>query len=223
MKKRLFAEALAKFLLGAVLVSLFVFLPAGTLDYINGWLFMATMFSPILIIGIILLKKAPKLLEKRLNGNEKERSQQQIVKLSGLVFILSFSLSSLDFRLKLTYLPLIVSISASVALLLSYVLYWEVLRENEFLSRTIEVQENQQVIDSGLYGTVRHPMYSSTTLMFLSIPLVLGSLIGFAIMLIYPFLIAARIKQEESFLSENLSGYKEYLQKVRFRMIPYIW
>lgn len=223
MKKRLFAEALAKFLLGAVLVSLFVFLPAGTLDYINGWLFMATMFSPILIIGIILLKKAPKLLEKRLNGNEKERSQQQIVKLSGLVFILSFSLSSLDFRLKLTYLPLIVSISASVALLLSYALYWEVLRENEFLSRTIEVQENQQVIDSGLYGTVRHPMYSSTTLMFLSIPLVLGSLIGFAIMLIYPFLIAARIKQEESFLSENLSGYKEYLQKVRFRMIPYIW
>ena len=223
MKKRLFAEALAKFLLGAVLVSLFVFLPAGTLDYINGWLFMATMFSPILIIGIILLKKAPKLLEKRLNGNEKEKSQQQIVKLSGLVFILSFSLSSLDFRLKLTYLPLIVSISASVALLLSYALYWEVLRENEFLSRTIEVQENQQVIDSGLYGTVRHPMYSSTTLMFLSIPLVLGSLIGFAIMLIYPFLIAARIKQEESFLSENLPGYKEYLQKVRFRMIPYIW
>lgn len=223
MKKRLFAEALAKFLLGAVLVSLFVFLPAGTLDYINGWLFMATMFSPILIIGIILLKKAPKLLEKRLNGNEKERSQQQIVKLSGLVFILSFSLSSLDFRLKLTYLPLIVSISASVALLLSYALYWEVLRENEFLSRTIEVQENQQVIDSGLYGTVRHPMYSSTTLMFLSIPLVLGSSIGFAIMLIYPFLIVARIKQEESFLSENLPGYKEYLQKVRFRMIPYIW
>ena len=223
MKKRLFAEALAKFLLGAVLVSLFVFLPAGTLDYINGWLFMATMFSPILIIGIILLRKAPKLLEKRLNGNEKERAQQQIVKLSGLVFILSFSLSSLDFRLKLTYLPLIVSISASVVLLLSYALYWEVLRENEFLSRTIEVQENQLVIDSGLYGTVRHPMYSSTTLMFLSIPLVLGSLIGFAIMLIYPFLIAARIKQEESFLSENLSGYKEYLQKVRFRMIPYIW
>lgn len=223
MKKRLFAEALAKFLLGAVLVSLFVFLPAGTLDYINGWLFMATMFSPILIIGIILLRKAPKLLEKRLNGNEKERAQQQIVKLSGLVFILSFSLSSLDFRLKLTYLPLIVSISASVALLLSYALYWEVLRENEFLSRTIEVQENQQVIDSGLYGTVRHPMYSSTTLMFLSIPLVLGSLIGFAIMLIYPFLIAARIKREEYFLSENLPGYKEYLQKVRFRMIPYIW
>ncbi|MBQ2259255.1 MAG: isoprenylcysteine carboxylmethyltransferase family protein, partial [Spirochaetales bacterium] len=171
----------------------------------------------------ILLRKAPKLLEKRLNGNEKERAQQQIVKLSGLVFILSFSLSSLDFRLKLTYLPLIVSISASVVLLLSYALYWEVLRENEFLSRTIEVQENQQVIDSGLYGTVRHPMYSSTTLMFLSIPLVLGSLIGFAIMLIYPFLIAARIKQEESFLSENLPGYKEYLQKVRFRMIPYIW
>lgn len=223
MKKRLFAEALAKFLLGAVLVSLFVFLPAGTLDYINGWLFMATMFSPILIIGIILLRKAPKLLEKRLNGNEKERSQQQIVKLSGLVFILSFSLSSLDFRLKLTYLPLIVSISASVVLLLSYALYWEVLRENEFLSRTIEVQENQLVIDSGLYGIVRHPMYSSTTLMFLSIPLVLGSLIGFAIMLIYPFLIAARIKQEEYFLSENLPGYKEYLQKVRFRMIPYIW
>lgn len=223
MKKRLFAEALAKFLLGAVLVSLFVFLPAGTLDYINGWLFMATMFSPILIIGIILLKKAPKLLEKRLNGNEKERSQQQIVKLSGLVFILSFSLSSLDFRLKLTYLPLIVSISASVALLLSYALYCEVLRENEFLSRTIEVQENQQVIDSGLYGTVRHPMYSSTILMFLSIPLVLGSLIGFAIMLIYPFLIAARIKREEYFLSENLPGYKKYLQKVRFRMIPYIW
>ena len=223
MKKRLFAEALAKFLLGAVLVSLFVFLPAGTLDYINGWLFMATMFSPILIIGIILLRKAPKLLEKRLNGNEKERSQQQIVKLSGLVFILSFSLSSLDFRLKLTYLPLIVSISASVVLLLSYALYWEVLRENEFLSRTIEVQENQLVIDSGLYGIVRHPMYSSTTLMFLSIPLVLGSLIGFAIMLIYPFLIAARIKQEEYFLSENLPGYKEYLQKVRFHMIPYIW
>lgn len=223
MKKRLFAEALAKFLLGAVLVSLFVFLPAGTLDYINGWLFMATMFSPILIIGIILLRKAPKLLEKRLNGNEKERSQQQIVKLSGLVFILSFSLSSLDFRLKLTYLPLIVSISASVVLLLSYALYWEVLRENEFLSRTIEVQENQLVIDSGLYRIVRHPMYSSTTLMFLSIPLVLGSLIGFAIMLIYPFLIAARIKQEEYFLSENLPGYKEYLQKVRFRMIPYIW
>ena len=223
MKKRLFAEALAKFLLGAVLVSLLVFLPAGTLDYINGWLFMATMFSPILIIGIILLRKAPKLLAKRLNGNEKERSQQQIVKLSGLVFILSFSLSSLDFRLKLTYLPLIVSISASVVLLLSYALYWEVLRENEFLSRTIEVQENQRVIDSGLYGIVRHPMYSSTTLMFLSIPLVLGSLIGFAIMLIYPFLIAARIKQEEYFLSENLPGYKEYLQKVRFRMIPYIW
>lgn len=223
MKRRLFVEAIAKYLSGVLLVALFVFIPAGTVKYPNGWLFMSTMFLPILIIGSILLVKAPTLLEKRLNGTEMDKGQDAVVKASGLVFVASFTVSSLDFRLGFSPLPFSISIIGAFTLLISYMLYWHVLKENEFLSRTIEIQDNQHVIDTGPYGIVRHPMYSATTIMFLSIPIVLGSLSGFLTMLIYPFLLSIRIKKEERFLSDNLEGYSVYLGKVKYRIIPFIW
>lgn len=223
MTKGLFAKALVKFLAGLILVGLLVFLPAGTITFFNGWLFMGILFVPMFVAGIVMMFKNPQLLEKRLNAKEKEEEQSLVIKLSGLMFLAGFIVAGLDFRFGWCNLPKSVVISASVVFLLSYILYAEVLRENTYLSRTVEVQENQKVIDTGLYGIVRHPMYLATVLLFLSMPLVLGSVYSFLIFLAYPFIIAKRIKNEEEVLERELEGYSEYKQKVKYRMIPFIW
>ncbi len=223
MTKKLFADALSKFLLGAVLVGLLVFVPAGTVSFYQGWLFMAVMFTPILIAGIVMMIKNPELLKKRLNSKEKEAEQSIVVKLSGLVFLAGFITAGLNYRFDWFVLPKTVSIAAAVVFIAAYLLYAEVLRENTYLSRTIEVQENQKVIDTGLYGIIRHPMYTATLLLFLSIPLILGSLISFVIFLSYPFIIAKRIRNEEQVLENELEGYREYKTKVKYRLIPFVW
>ena len=223
MTKKLFVQAIAKFALGVVLIGVLVFLPAGTMRFPNGWLFMAILFIPMFGAGLVMMIKNPYLLEKRLDAKEKEAEQSLVVKLSGLMFLCGFVLAGLDYRFQWLVLPQWVSIAATVLFLLSYVMYAEVLRENTFLSRTIEVQENQTVVDTGLYSIVRHPMYSATLILFLSMPLVLGSLISFVVFLAYPLIIAKRIRNEEQVLEEGLVGYKEYKQKVRWRLIPYIW
>lgn len=223
MNKKLFISAISKFLLGVILVGVLVFLPAGTLNYINGIIFMCLLFIPMFIVGIILMKKNPDLLKRRLNAKEKEKTQSKVIKVSGLMFLVGFILAGLDFRYKWTYLPLPVSIIFAVIFTLAYILYGEVLRENTYLSRTIEVSENQKVIDTGLYGIVRHPMYSATILLFLSMPLLLGSLISFVVFLIFPILMIIRIKNEEEVLSKELEGYEEYKKKVKYRLIPFIY
>ncbi len=220
---KLFIGALTKFILGIVLVGLLIFLPAGSFTYFNGWLLMGILFIPITIAGIIMMIKNPELLEKRLNGKETQKEQNLVIKLSGLMFIAGFIFAGLGFRFEWYVLPKGVSIGASVLFLISYILYAEVMRENTYLSRTIEVQENQKVIDTGLYGIIRHPMYSTTLLLFLSIPLVLGSVYSFIIFLAYPFIIAKRIKGEEMLLEKELEGYSEYKEKVKYRLIPFIW
>ena len=223
MMVKLFFSALIKFTLGVLLVALLIFLPAGTLQFFGGILLMALLFIPMFIAGIIMLFKNPNLLKERLDAKEKADEQTLVVKLSGLMFILGFITAGLDFRFSLLPLPRAVAIVSAVIFLISYILYAEVLRENTYLSRTIKVQENQTVIDTGLYGIVRHPMYSATLLLFLSMPLILGSLLSFIIFLAYPFIIARRIKHEEAFLEKELKGYTEYKQKVKYRLIPYIW
>lgn len=223
MTKKLFAEAIAKFLLGVVLVGLLVFLPAGSMSFVGGWIFMIILFVPMFVAGIVMMVKNPYLLEKRLDAKEKEADQSIVVKLSGLMFLVGFVVAGLNYRFGWHTLPKAVTIGAAVVFMVAYALYAEVLRENTYLSRTIEVQENQKVIDTGLYGVVRHPMYSVTLLLFLSIPLVLGSIYSFIIFLVYPFIIAKRIKGEEELLERELSGYKEYKQKVKCRLIPFIW
>ena len=223
MTKSLFFSALAKFFLGVILVGLLIFLPAGTLNFSNGWLFMAILFVPMFLAGLVMMAKNPELLKKRLNAKEKEREQSLVVKLSGLMFLAGFIVAGLDFRFGWFPLPQAISYGAAAAFLIAYMLYAEVLRENTYLSRTIEVQEGQTVVDTGLYGIVRHPMYAVTLLLFLSMPLVLGSLISFVIFLAYPMIIAKRIKNEEQVLEAGLPGYKEYKQKVKYRMIPFIW
>lgn len=223
MTTKLFFQAIIKFILGILLVGVLVFLPAGTLDYWNGWLFMGILFVPMFIAGIVMMIKSPQLLEKRLNAKEKQSDQSMVVKLSGLMFLAGFIVAGLNYRFDWWMLPKAVCIGATVIFLLAYVMYAEVLRENAYLSRTIEVQENQKVVDTGLYGIVRHPMYSATILLFLAMPLVLGSLISFVIFLVYPFIIAKRIKGEEEFLEKELEGYREYKQKVKWRMLPFIW
>ena len=223
MKKKLLIQAIIKFLCGALIVGLLIFLSAGTLDFWNGWLFMGVLFVPMFIAGIIMLFKSPELLRKRLNAKEESEEQKQVILYSGLMFILGFVLAGLNYRHEWIILPDIVVIIASIVFLISYILYAEVLRENEFLSRTIEVQENQTVVDTGLYGIVRHPMYMVTIFLFLSMPLILGSIISFLIFLIYPIVIVKRIKNEEKFLEQNLQGYTEYKQKVKYRLIPFIW
>ena len=223
MNRKLFFQAIAKFTLGVVLIGALIFLPAGTLQFPNGWLLMGILFVPMFCAGLVMMAKNPYLLEKRLDAREKEAEQSLVVKLSGLMFLAGFLLAGLDFRFGWLSLPGWVSIVATVLFLLSYVMYAEVLRENTFLSRTIEVQENQTVVDTGLYGIVRHPMYSATLILFLSMPLVLGSLISFVVFLAYPLIIAKRIRNEEQVLEAGLPGYKEYKQKVRWRLIPYIW
>lgn len=223
MTKKLFISAISKFLLGAVLVGVFVFLPAGTLSYFQGWLFIGILFVPMFAAGIVMMFKNPALLQKRLKAKEKEKEQDLVVKLSGLMFLVGFVMAGLNYRFDWYVLPKGVSIGAAVVFIVAYALYAEVLRENTYLSRTIEVQENQKVVDTGLYGIVRHPMYAVTLLLFLAMPLVLGSLISFVIFLVYPLLIAKRIRNEEEVLERELVGYKEYKNKVRYRMIPFIW
>ena len=223
MNKKLFAEAIAKFSLGVILVGALIFLPAGTLHFWNGWLLMGVLFVPMFLAGLVMLAKDPNLLRSRLDAKEKEKEQSLVVKLSGLMFLAGFVVAGLDFRFCWLPLPMSVSIGAMVVFLLSYALYAEVLRENAYLSRTIQVQEGQKVVDTGLYGIVRHPMYSATVLLFLAMPLVLGSLYAFLIFLVYPFIIAKRIRHEEEFLIRELPGYDAYCQKVKYRMIPLIW
>ncbi len=223
MNKKLFVQALIKFFAGFILVGLLVFLPAGTLDFFGGQVFMIVLFLPMFIAGIVMMIKNPGLLESRLDAKEKQAEQSLVVKLSGLMFLAGFIVAGLDYRFDWCSLPKSVIIAATVVFLVAYALYAEVLRENTYLSRTIEVQENQTVIDTGLYGIVRHPMYSATLLLFLAMPLVLGSVYAFIIFLAYPFIIVKRLKAEEEFLEKELKGYKEYKQKVKYRLIPFIW
>jgi protein-S-isoprenylcysteine O-methyltransferase Ste14 len=220
---KLFFQAITKFLIGVVLVGILIFLPAGTLSFFNGWLFMGILFIPMFLAGIVMMCKKPELLEKRLNAKEKQREQSLVVKLSGLMFTIGFIVAGLDYRFQWLVLPKPVVFIATAVFLIAYILYAEVLRENAYLSRTIEVQEGQKVIDTGLYGVVRHPMYGATLLLFLSMPLVLGSVYALLVFLVYPFLIAVRIKNEEKVLEEGLQGYTEYKKKVKYRLIPFIW
>ncbi len=220
---KLFLQAICKFLLGVVLVGVCIFLPAGTLHFWQGWLLMGILFIPMFIAGLVMLAKNPTLLKERLDAKEKEKQQNLVVKLSGLMFIAGFVVAGLDYRFSWFTLPMGVSIGGAVAFILAYILYAEVLRENTYLSRTIKVQEGQKVIDTGLYGVVRHPMYSATLILFLSMPLVLGSLFAFLVFLAYPFIIVGRIQNEEQVLEKGLVGYTEYKQKVKYRLIPLIW
>ena len=223
MKKNLCAEAVSKFLLGVMLVGILIFLPAGTFRFFGGWLLMVILFVPMFCAGLVMLAKNPQLLKSRLDAKEKRAEQDLVVKLSGLRFIVGFVIAGLDFRFGWLPLPSWVNWVAAGLFLIAYLLYAEVLRENTYLSRTIEVQENQTVVDTGLYGIVRHPMYSATLLLFLSMPLVLGSVFSFLCFLCYPAIIIKRLKNEEIFLEAELPGYKEYKEKVKYRLIPGIW
>ena len=222
-KNKLFLQTIGKFLLGVVVIGLLLFLTAGSLRYWQGWLLMGILFVPMFCAGLVMMAKNPELLRKRLNAKEEEKEQQTVVKLSGLLFVAAFAVAGLNWRLGWCILPdWAVWVSAGL-FLICYLLYAEVLRENAYLSRTIEVQENQKVIDTGLYGVVRHPMYMATTVLFLAMPLVLASPLSFLIMLLYIPLIAKRIKNEEMVLEEGLEGYKEYKQKVKSKVIPFVW
>ena len=216
-------SALAKFIIGLVLVGALLFLPAGSFEYINGWLFICLLFVPMLILGVVLFLKSPHLLEKRLNAKEKESTQRLVVASSGALFFVGFIVAGLDFRFRWSYVPSWLVIVASLVLLASYALYAEVMRENTYLSRTIEVQENQTVVDTGLYGIVRHPMYAVTLWLFLSIPLVLGSWWSFVCFLPYIAIIVVRIKNEEKLLEKELQGYTEYKMRVKYRLLPLVW
>ncbi len=223
MDTKLLARAVAAYVVGVVFVGAFVFIPAGTIRFFGGLLLIAVLFIPMFIMGIVMFVKSPSLLEKRLNSKEKEKTQKGVIAASLAMFVLGFVLAGLDFRFSWLVLPKGVQIAAAVVFLLGYAMYAEVLRENEYLSRTVEVQSGQKVIDTGLYGVVRHPMYSATILMFLSLPLVLGSLIAFVVFLIYPAVIVMRIGNEEKVLEEGLEGYSEYKKKVRYRLLPFIY
>ena len=223
MNIKLFFWAIIKFSLGLIIVGLLLFLPANTFKYWNAWLFICLLFVPMFIAGIVLMIINPDLLRKRLNAKEKEVKQKFVVLFSGLMFVLGFVIAGLNFKYEWLILPNIIVIISSVLFIIAYILYAEVLRENTYLSRTIEVQENQKVVDSGLYGIVRHPMYAVTILLFLTMPLILGSIYSFIIFVVYPFIIAKRIKNEEEVLENNLEGYKEYKEKVKYKIIPFIW
>ena len=219
----LFLQAICKFITGAFFTALMLFLPAGTIHWANGWLFMALLFIPMFLIGIFLMVKDPDLLEKRLNGSEKEDEQKKVLLFSAIMFTAGFILCGLGKRFSWYELPRPAVIAASIVFIISYILYGEVMRENRWLSRTVEVQEGQKVVSTGLYAMVRHPMYSSTLLLFLSMPLILGSVYAFLIFLSYPAFISKRIRNEEEVLLRELPGYGEYMQKVRYRLIPFIW
>ena len=223
MNKGLFTKAITRFSAGLLLVCLLLFLPAGTFRYPQAWLLMGILFIPMFIAGLVMLKKNPELLKKRLNVKEKETEQKEVILFSGIMFIAAFVSAGLSFRFGWLMLPFPVSIFFAVVFLAAYALYAEVLRENTYLSRTIEVQEDQKVIDTGLYGIVRHPMYMATVFLFLAMPLVLGSVISFVIMLSYIPIIVKRIRNEEEVLTKDLQGYEEYKKKVKFRLIPFIW
>ena len=220
---RLIFSALAKYIFGLVAVGALLFLPAWTFDYPGAWLFIALLFIPMLLLGAVLFAKAPSLLEKRLNNKEKESAQRGVIALSGLMFPIGFAVSALDFRFGWSSVPLWLVIAASVLFLIGYGAYAEVMRENAYFSRTVEVQEGQRVISTGLYGIVRHPMYLATLLMFLPLPLILGSLWGLIPFAVYPAVIVIRILNEEKVLTDGLPGYAEYKKKVKFRLIPFIW
>ena len=223
MDRKVLIQAIVKFLIGIVLLGALLFVPAGTLAWTQGWLLMGILFIPMLCVGLIMMKKDPELLKKRLNAKEEQKEQKDVVRFSGLMFLAAFILAGLNYRFKWIVLPDWISWAAAVLFLLAYALYAEVMRENSYLSRTIAVQEGQKVVDTGLYGIVRHPMYMSTLFLFLAMPLVLGSVISFLIMLLYIPLIAKRIRNEEQVLEEGLVGYKEYKQKVKYKVIPFIW
>ena len=223
MTTKLFIQALTKFLAGLVLVGLLLFLPAGTWAYWQAWLFIAILFIPMFIAGIWLMIASPELLRKRLSAKEEQGEQKWVVALSSLLFLATFVLAGLNIRFGWWFMPDSVTYVAAVLFLIGYTLYAEVMRENVWLSRTVEVQENQQVVDTGLYGIVRHPMYSATLIIFLTMPLVLNSIWSFALMLLYIPIIVKRIRNEETVLERNLAGYTEYKKRVRYRLIPFIW
>lgn len=223
MNRELFMKAITRFLAGLLIVGLLLFLPAGTFQYPQGWLLLGILFVPMFIAGLVMLKKNPELLKKRLSAKEKETEQKEVILFSGIMFLAAFILAGLSFRFGWLMLPFSVSIIFGAVFLAAYALYAEVLRENTYLSRTIEVQENQKVIDTGLYGIVRHPMYMATVFLFLAMPLVLGSVISFVIMLCYIPIIVKRIRNEEQVLTKDLNGYEAYTKKVKYRLIPYIW
>ena len=223
MDAKLLGQALWKYALGVMVTGALLFVPANSFAYWNGWLFMGLLFIPMFLAGILMMIKNPALLKSRLEAKEKETTQKAIVLMSSLMFVAGFVIAGLDFRYQWTRVPIAVVILASVLFVIAYLLYAEVLRENTYLSRTISVQENQKVIDTGLYGIVRHPMYFSTILLFLAMPIILGSWISFGIFLVYPFLIAKRIQNEEIVLEKELEGYTAYQQKVKYKLIPYLW
>ncbi len=223
MTPKLFLQALTKFVLGLLTIGLLLFLPAGTFNFWQAWLFIGVLFVPMFMAGIVLMIRQPELLRKRLDAKEQQQEQKWVVALSGLLFITMFVVAGLNFRNGWFLMPDWTTYAAAGLFLLGYVLYAEVMHENVWLSRTVEVQENQQVIDTGLYGIVRHPMYSATLILFLSMPLVLNSVWSFALMLLYIPIIVKRIRNEEVVLERDLAGYKEYKQRVRYRLIPYIW
>ena len=220
---KLLAEAIMKFTCGLLLVGLLIFLPAGTLGYTYGWLLVGLLFGPMLIAGFIMLSKSPEFLKKRLDAKEKQGKQKGVVAFSGLMFIAGFVVAGLDFRFGWSGMPLWVVIVASALFLVAYALYAEVMRENAYLSRTVKVEEGQTVVDTGLYGIVRHPMYAVTILLFLMIPLVLGSWYALAVFAFYPVIIIVRLKDEEDLLTKELPGYAQYKQKVKYRLVPFIW
>ena len=223
MDRALFIRAISRFLAGLLLVAGLLFIPAGTWDYPQGWLLIGILFVPMFIAGLVMMKKNPELLKKRLNVREQEAEQRSVILFSGIMFLAAFLSAGLSFRYSWLMLPVPVTIIAAIVFLAAYALYAEVLRENTYLSRTVEVQEDQKVIDTGLYGIVRHPMYMVTVLLFLAMPLVLGSVISFVIMLCYIPIIAKRIRNEEQVLQEGLPGYGKYMEKVKYRLLPFIW
>ena len=223
MDKKLLITALTRVLAGIVLMAALIFIPAGTCAYWQGWLLLGILFVPMIVAGFVMMFKSPELLKKRLNMKEEQKEQKLVVALSGVMFIAAFVVAGLNFRFKWMVLSDWICIAAAIIFLIAYALYGEVLRENEYLSRTIEIQGNQKVVDTGLYGVVRHPMYMVTLVMFLAMPVVLASVISLAITLIYIPIIVLRIKNEEKVLAEGLPGYREYMRKVRSRLIPHIW
>lgn len=223
MTLKLFFNAITKITLGILIIALLIFVPAGTIHFLNGWLLMTFLFVPMLVAGVVMMIKCPQLLKKRLDMKEKQKEQGIVVKVSAVMFALGFATSGLDFRFGWSSVPKVVVISACIVFVVAYALYAEVIRENKYLSRTIEIQENQKVVDTGLYGVIRHPMYFATLVLFLSMPVILGSVYAFFVFLAYPFIIAKRIKYEEQFLEKQLSGYKEYKKKVKYKLLPFVW
>lgn len=223
MDKKLFIQAIGKYLSGVALLFILLFAPAGTLKFWNAWLLMGILFIPMFIAGLVLMFKNPELMRKRLNMKETETEQKNVILSGGLMFVCGFVVAGLNYRFDWVILPDWLAIAATIVFLLGYLLYAEVLRENTYLSRTVEIQEGQKVIDTGLYGVVRHPMYLSTLLIFLSMPLILGSLFSFVIFLVYPVIMVKRIKNEEQVLEEGLEGYSDYKKRVKYRVIPFVW